>query len=373
MLQIERAVEQNYKAAQNISFLRAESLKDLYWRKWKATIVSDLDRLTGTISAELSEIGMRCQVCHAQGKRGATIFIESTQLWGRKWVPTPKSISTRSRALSVPPLPPAPASPAIEWPHTRISPENSYAIQQILLGDLPSLVRVPNKRVLGSRSAPASQAITVSGACVPVCTLTLFTLAFSNWTVLPDIRSAAAGSVIRKDHYMKQYGFMSDDVISEEVFVDIQNRIESQAKVRYVIASVISRNLINQDELKSVFMEYWDGTTEQLFANLATEITRKCLGRVGLKLCCDWTTLNISKKTAIKVKAFSIQTANGQPWRGPPSVRLQTLYPFGNYNLDACIEVENEIECLMGNIPHAAVRFPHRLSASAQNSTERLL
>jgi hypothetical protein len=364
-------MEKHYKSAQQISALPADTLKDLYWRKWKANVVVDLDRLAAEITGQLSGISMRGRVCHCSGKRGATIFIESVSAY-RKWTE-----SGFARSIAGLPVPAFIPTTAETWEQTKLSPQAAYALLQILLGGLPTLVKVTSQRSNnGGVHMANGKVISVSGSMMPVSTLSLFGLRFIDWVHLPPMDQCNADQLIQNSEYVTEYGthsfsksifgkasdkiqtvgFMCEDIVSRAIFSDIQNRIESLARVRYTIAVAISRHLASHSEIKRILMEYWDGTTEKLFDILADDITRNCLNRVGLRLCCDWTTASVFMTT--KVKGFWIETSDRQKWRQLPSAKLRNTYPFGCFDLDAHYHIGYMLEQIMGNGSTVVMNVP---------------
>jgi hypothetical protein len=89
---------------------------------------------------------------------------------------------------------------------------------------------------------------------------------------------------------------------------------------RYAIARAISGLTVPAlESFKKIFVEYWDGATDQLISNLADSLTQEYLSRVGLKLTCIW--------TANRVKTVYLETVDGRKWKGS-AANLQELYPF---------------------------------------------
>jgi hypothetical protein len=176
-----------YELARLVAALPSDSLKDLYWRSWKAKVVLALDTAAAAMQTFVNHLGLLVKVCHPSNKRGATIYLECYRP-ARKWVP---SNVPRSR---VPPSWPADMvqwGSRVSWPLDEVSPANAYRLQEIILAGLPSGIRTPSQRV---REIPHAHKIArVTATAVPLCSLPIFELMYISWgTILPSINDPQA-------------------------------------------------------------------------------------------------------------------------------------------------------------------------------------
>jgi hypothetical protein len=166
-------METHFQLARMVAELPAESIKDLYWRTWKMKVLIALDTIVGSIQTLVTHMGLTVQVCHSSNKRGATIFLESSRP-GRKWDPQLNHPIYRLMPLRT--ADSVMEAHPVTWPSDEISPAKAHRLQQIILGGLPSVIRVHNQR---TREVPhARKTVKVTATCVPLCSLHIFELMY---------------------------------------------------------------------------------------------------------------------------------------------------------------------------------------------------
>jgi hypothetical protein len=211
-----------YELARLVAALPADTLKDLYWRSWKARVIFALDTAAATMQTSVNHLGLFVKVCHSSNKRGATIYLEYSRP-GRKWE------SSNFPRIAMPSLWPPDlvlGSGSISWPSNEVSPASAYRFQQIILVGLPSGNRVPSRRI---REVPhAHKTARVTATAVPLCSLPIFELLYVPWAlVLPDINDPHALPYQTVKHpYEITYRFVAFEV-KVVVFIAFLTRVDS--------------------------------------------------------------------------------------------------------------------------------------------------